>query len=177
MALYLSLWFALLASLGVQGALVLIAWLIGLNRSRRTLLGCERRLRQPYPSRFLTSASTPGSRRASVPPRSSARCTTSWTPLDKTQQLVTAALGKRKSMCWRSMKWEQPKNRGFHLACSGCRSLLELRTGRGRQGGADVFERLPRGIRPGPALYRLRALHKTRAPIGGTSTGGAERDR
>jgi hypothetical protein len=39
MALYLSVWFALLASLGVQGALVLVAWLIGLNKSRRTLLG------------------------------------------------------------------------------------------------------------------------------------------
>ena len=39
MALYLSVWFALLASLGVQGALVLVAWLIGFNRSRRALLG------------------------------------------------------------------------------------------------------------------------------------------
>jgi hypothetical protein len=39
MALYLSVWFAVLASLGVQGALVLVAWLIGLNRSRRALLG------------------------------------------------------------------------------------------------------------------------------------------
>lgn len=39
MALYLSVWFALLASLGVQGALVLVAWLIGLNKSRRPLLG------------------------------------------------------------------------------------------------------------------------------------------
>lgn len=39
MALYLSAWFALLASLGVQGALILVAWLIGLNRSRRALLG------------------------------------------------------------------------------------------------------------------------------------------
>jgi hypothetical protein len=39
MALYLSVWFAVLASLGVQGALVIVAWLIGLNRSRRTLLG------------------------------------------------------------------------------------------------------------------------------------------
>jgi hypothetical protein len=39
MALYLSVWFALLASLGVQGALVLVAWLIGLNKSRRALLG------------------------------------------------------------------------------------------------------------------------------------------
>jgi hypothetical protein len=38
MALYLSVWFALLASCGVQGALVLVAWLIGLNKSRRTLL-------------------------------------------------------------------------------------------------------------------------------------------
>ena len=38
MALYLSVWFAVLASLGVQGALVLVAWLIGLNRARRTLL-------------------------------------------------------------------------------------------------------------------------------------------
>src|SRR5580704_6520327 len=39
MALYLSVWFAVLASLGVQGALVLVAWLIGLNRSRRAMLG------------------------------------------------------------------------------------------------------------------------------------------
>src|SRR5712691_5886672 len=39
MALYLSVWFALLASLGVQGALVIVAWLIGVTRSRRTLLG------------------------------------------------------------------------------------------------------------------------------------------
>jgi hypothetical protein len=39
MALYLSVWFAVLASVGVQGALVLVAWLIGLNRSRRAMLG------------------------------------------------------------------------------------------------------------------------------------------
>jgi len=39
MALYLSVWFALIASLGVQGALVLVAWLIGLTKSRRALLG------------------------------------------------------------------------------------------------------------------------------------------
>ena len=34
MALYLSPWFSLLASLGVQSALVLVAWLIGFTRSR-----------------------------------------------------------------------------------------------------------------------------------------------
>jgi len=39
MALYLSVWFAVLASLGVQGALVCVAWLIGFTKSRRTLLG------------------------------------------------------------------------------------------------------------------------------------------
>ena len=39
MALYLSTWFALIASLGVQGALVFVAWLIGFAKSRRALLG------------------------------------------------------------------------------------------------------------------------------------------
>ena len=38
MALYLSPWFSFLASLGVQSALVLVAWLVGLNESRRGLL-------------------------------------------------------------------------------------------------------------------------------------------
>ena len=38
MALYLSAWFAVLASLGVQTALVLVAWLIGFTKSRRSLL-------------------------------------------------------------------------------------------------------------------------------------------
>ncbi|MFN3323330.1 MAG: hypothetical protein ACK5AZ_07535 [Bryobacteraceae bacterium] len=38
MALYLSTWFAVLASLGVQSALVLVAWLIGIGRSRKPLL-------------------------------------------------------------------------------------------------------------------------------------------
>jgi hypothetical protein len=38
MALYLSPWFSILASLGVQSALVLVAWLVGLNSSRRALL-------------------------------------------------------------------------------------------------------------------------------------------
>ena len=38
MALYLSTWFALLASLGVQSALVLVAWLVGFSRSKRGLL-------------------------------------------------------------------------------------------------------------------------------------------
>ncbi|HXY41466.1 MAG TPA: hypothetical protein VEQ10_17450 [Vicinamibacteria bacterium] len=38
MALYLSPWFALLASLGVQSALVMVAWLIGVTRSGRGLL-------------------------------------------------------------------------------------------------------------------------------------------
>jgi hypothetical protein len=39
MALYLSVWFALLASIGVQGALVFVAWLIGFVKSGRALLG------------------------------------------------------------------------------------------------------------------------------------------
>jgi hypothetical protein len=38
MALYLSPWFSLLASLGVQSALVLVAWLVGVTESRRGLL-------------------------------------------------------------------------------------------------------------------------------------------
>jgi hypothetical protein len=38
MALYLTGWFAFLASLGVQSALVLVAWLVGFTKSRRGLL-------------------------------------------------------------------------------------------------------------------------------------------
>jgi hypothetical protein len=38
MALYLSPWFSILASLGIQSALVLVAWLVGLTRTRRALL-------------------------------------------------------------------------------------------------------------------------------------------
>jgi hypothetical protein len=38
MELYLSSWFALLASLGIQSALVLVAWLIGFTQSRRGML-------------------------------------------------------------------------------------------------------------------------------------------
>ena len=38
MALYLSPWFALLASLGIQSALVLVAWMIGFTKSKRALL-------------------------------------------------------------------------------------------------------------------------------------------
>ena len=38
MALYLSTWFSLLASFGVQSALVLVAWLIGFNRNGRAPL-------------------------------------------------------------------------------------------------------------------------------------------
>lgn len=38
MALYLSPWFAVLASLGIQSALVLTAWLLALSRTRRWLL-------------------------------------------------------------------------------------------------------------------------------------------
>jgi hypothetical protein len=38
MALYLSPWFSFLASLGVQSALVLVAWLVGVTDSRRGLL-------------------------------------------------------------------------------------------------------------------------------------------
>src|SRR5512135_949518 len=38
MALYLSPWFSFLASLGVQSALVMVAWLIGVTRSGRAVL-------------------------------------------------------------------------------------------------------------------------------------------
>jgi hypothetical protein len=38
MALYLSPWFALVASLGVQSALVLVAWLVGVSEARRGVL-------------------------------------------------------------------------------------------------------------------------------------------
>jgi hypothetical protein len=38
MALYLSTWFSLLASLGIQTALVFVAWLIGFTKSKRGLL-------------------------------------------------------------------------------------------------------------------------------------------
>src|SRR5690348_14506357 len=40
MALYLSTWFSLLASLGIQTALVFVAWLIGFTKTKRTLLAC-----------------------------------------------------------------------------------------------------------------------------------------
>jgi hypothetical protein len=38
MALYLSPWFSILASLGIQSALVLVAWLVGVTETRRALL-------------------------------------------------------------------------------------------------------------------------------------------
>ena len=38
MALYLSAWFAVLASLGIQIALVMVAWLIGFSKTKRGLL-------------------------------------------------------------------------------------------------------------------------------------------
>ena len=38
MALYLSAWFSFVASLGVQSALVLVAWLIGFSKANRALL-------------------------------------------------------------------------------------------------------------------------------------------
>jgi len=38
MALYLSSWFAVIASLGIQLALVMVAWLIGMERKRSVLL-------------------------------------------------------------------------------------------------------------------------------------------
>ena len=38
MALYLSAWFSFVASLGVQSALVLVAWLIGFTKTNRALL-------------------------------------------------------------------------------------------------------------------------------------------
>lgn len=38
MALYLSTWFSVLASLGIQTALVLVAWLIGFTKAKRSLL-------------------------------------------------------------------------------------------------------------------------------------------
>jgi hypothetical protein len=38
MALYLSPWFSILASLGIQSALVLVAWLVGVTEARRGLL-------------------------------------------------------------------------------------------------------------------------------------------
>jgi hypothetical protein len=38
MALYLNGWFAFMASLGIQSALVLVAWLIGFTTSRRALM-------------------------------------------------------------------------------------------------------------------------------------------
>lgn len=38
MALYLSTWFSILASLGIQTSLVLVAWLIGFSRNRSVLL-------------------------------------------------------------------------------------------------------------------------------------------
>jgi hypothetical protein len=38
MALYLSPWFSFLASLGIQSALVLVAWLVGISEGRRGLL-------------------------------------------------------------------------------------------------------------------------------------------
>jgi hypothetical protein len=40
MALYLSAWFSVLASLGIQSALVFVAWLIGFTKAKRSLLIC-----------------------------------------------------------------------------------------------------------------------------------------
>ena len=40
MALYLNAWFSVVASAGIQSALVLVAWLIGFTRAKRGLLIC-----------------------------------------------------------------------------------------------------------------------------------------
>jgi hypothetical protein len=95
MALYLSVWFAVIASLGVQGALVFVAWLIGLVKSRRALLGAV----------YAITACIPGSQRASAPRQSSASCTTSsasrW---ERPRNCWQRPRPKRKSTSWRSMK-------------------------------------------------------------------------
>src|SRR4029434_9926715 len=66
MALYLSPWFSFLASLGVQSALVLVAWLVGVTEARRRLLVCV------YAVIAAVSLSSAPSR-APPPPRSRSR--------------------------------------------------------------------------------------------------------
>lgn len=95
MALYLSVWFALLASFGVQGALVLVAWLIGLNRSRRTLLGAVYAITATVSIAFsyvsLYTWFSARERPAAIERKMYDKLNNS---LDKTQQLVTTASGE-----------------------------------------------------------------------------------
>ena len=67
MALNLSPWFSFLASLGIQSALVLVAWLVGLNRSGRGFWWPSTSSRESSLSPSRTSACTRGSRHASGP--------------------------------------------------------------------------------------------------------------
>jgi hypothetical protein len=92
MALYLSVWFALLASVGVQGALVLVAWLIGVNKFRRALLSVVYAITATVSIAFsyvsLFTWFSARERPAAVERRLYDELNNS---LGKTQQLVTAA--------------------------------------------------------------------------------------
>ena len=102
MALYLSPWFSFLASLGVQSALVLVAWLVGVTESRRGLLiavyavtaavsiafsyvslhtwfaSRERPATDRAAPSTTSSTPRPGSRRSCSPPRSPRGRSTCW---------------------------------------------------------------------------------------------------
>ncbi len=181
MALYLSVWFALLASLGLQGALVLVSWLIGLSKSRRTLLMVVYAITAAVSIAFsyvsLYTWFSSRERPAAVERKLYDELSSS---LGKTQQLVASASAEaQKHVLALDEMAEAEKSVGFISRAQDADPYLAgVRDAVAGRGSAELYATAyPRRSGNGSALYGIRPLREAGASIARSLAGRVQADR
>ena len=176
MALYLSPWFSFLASLGVQSALVLVAWLVGVTEvpprpARRRLRRHRRRLDRllvRQPPHLVRLARATGHDRAGPLRRARRRGReVAGAPHRRRRRGAEARAGARRDDGGR----EGPR---LHLARHGPGPVPRPGPRGGGPRGGELRRLLPRGPGPGAALHGLRPAREHRPADGRAAPGVAE---
>ena len=170
MALYLSPWFAFLASLGIQSALVLVAWLVGVSEGRRGLLiavyavtasGLDRLLLRE-PAHLVR-------RRASGRPTIERASTTSCRRGGRRGAGAAhrgASARRQKHVLALEEMTAAEKAHGYISRAAGPGPVPRARPRGGGARGRELRRRLPGGAGRRAALHRLRQPRGPRAPDG-----------
>ena len=179
MALYLSPWFSFLASLGVQSALVLVAWLVGVTESRRGLLVAVYAVTAAVSIAFsyvslhtwFASRERPATIERALYDELNAAA-------GKSQELAHRG-GRRGAEARAGARRDDGGREGprLHLAGHGPGPVPRPGPRGGGPRGRELRRLLPRGPGPGAALHGLRPAREPRPADGRPPPGVAEGPR
>ena len=173
MALYLSPWFSFLASLGVQSALVLVAWLVGVSEGRRGLLIAVYAVTAAVSIAFsYVSLHTWFAARERPATIERALYDQLDAAAGRSQELLTAAVaeGQNHVLALEEMTTAE-KAHGYISRAAGPGPVPRAHPRGGGPRGRELRRRVPRGPGLRAALHGVRPAHRPRpadgrAPLG-----------